>query len=155
MAKNTRYKSTIRTVPKRPEKPSLKQRIDGYPRELIVGGAALLFFVGGYFFLHNQNTPNSQTGPFVTPTTSVTTVPSVTPPPSTKTPPNTISPTVTTLPNTSGQPFSYTVTGEDTLYSLGKTFCGTEEAWADIAEANDLDFPFKIHTGDVLTIACN
>lgn len=81
------------------------------------------------------------------------------------TPPVTVSPQAPTptptsglpvkkLPDTAGEPFSYTVKQNDTLFGIGMTFCNNKAAWLDLAEENNLDYPYILHKGETLTLSC-
>lgn len=58
------------------------------------------------------------------------------------------------LPDTAGEPFSYTVKQNDSLYAIGLTFCDNKAAWIDLAEENNLDYPYILHNGETLTLSC-
>lgn len=58
------------------------------------------------------------------------------------------------LPDTAGEPFSYTVKQNDSLYALGVTFCDDKAAWVYLAEQNDLTEPYTLRAGETLTLSC-
>lgn len=58
------------------------------------------------------------------------------------------------LPDTAGEPFSYTVAQNDSLYAIGVTFCDDKAAWVYLAEENNLSYPYTLHKGETLTISC-
>lgn len=81
------------------------------------------------------------------------------------TPPATVSPQAPTatpspslpvkkLPDTAGEPFSYTVKQNDSLYGIGMTFCDDKAAWVYLAEQNNLAEPYTLHKGETLTLSC-
>lgn len=58
------------------------------------------------------------------------------------------------LPDTAGEPFSYTVKQNDSLYAIGMTFCDDKAAWVYLAEENNLVEPYILHKGETLTLSC-
>lgn len=58
------------------------------------------------------------------------------------------------LPDTAGEPFSYTVAQNDSLYAIGMTFCDDKAAWVYFAEENNLAEPYILHKDDTLTLSC-
>lgn len=57
-----------------------------------------------------------------------------------------------TNPNTTGPPATYTVTGDENLWSIAVKEYGNGYRWVDIARANGLANPNLIHHGNVLKL---
>lgn len=108
---------------------------------IVVAAVALLAFA-----LLSKKTSFKLPAPTPTPTPT----PTLTPIQSGPTP----SLPVKKLPDTAGEPFSYTVTQNDSLYGIGMTFCEDKAAWVYLAEENNLVEPYILHKGETLTVSC-
>lgn len=122
--------------------------VKGNYRNLIIGAVVvLLVLVGAWTFFFKK--PLFELPPLTPPATVSPEAP--TPPPAGGPTPSL---PVKKLPDTAGEPFSYTVKKNDSLYGIGMTFCDNKAAWLDLAEQNKLSYPYILRAGETLTISC-
>lgn len=161
MAKKKRkIKQSAPAYQRRDQKERITELVRANRRNLLVGGAIVVAVA--LITLNSLNRKptipvTSQPGSTPTPTTTATATPSATP---TQSEQSTSSGTtkqtapVKKLPLTAGEPFTYTVVQNDSLYKIGITFCNDKAAWIAIADQNNILSPYVLHQGNTLTISC-
>lgn len=63
-------------------------------------------------------------------------------------------PVIKKLPFTASEPVSYTLKEGDSLAKLGSVFCNDKRAWMYLEQLNNLNEPYMLHPGDIITISC-
>jgi nucleoid-associated protein YgaU len=128
-------------------KGNLVQYIRDRQSTLASGLAALLIIIGGFLVFNYLNGLNRTKSPSITPEATQSFRPQGSESPSTSVvrPPSGTN-TQVSVPST------YTVTRGDSLSGIAKKLYGDGSKWTEIATANRLANPNKIHAGNVLTI---